>query len=148
MSTENVPSELRTIIEEASDFHGHLGPFLTVGVRMGLAGLDRMDLGPGEALRIVASLPLCVPFSCIIDGLQTTTKCTVGNQKLSLKDSQLVTAIFETSKVGKKVVITLKAHVLQELKQMLLTEGLANEEMRTVAWKIAALPQEELFIIT
>jgi hypothetical protein len=34
-----------------------------------------------------AKLPLSTPFSCILDGIQATTQCTIGNQKLRIKNS-------------------------------------------------------------
>jgi formylmethanofuran dehydrogenase subunit E len=147
-SEKSVSPELRSILEKASDFHGHLGPFVTVGVRMGLAGLDRIDPSCRESLRIEASLPLRVPFSCVVDGLQATTKCTVGNQKLSLRGGDSITAAFETSKIGKPVIVALKQQVFQGLKHKLLTERLSDRELRKAAWTIAALPEEELLVIT
>ncbi len=147
-SKNSVSPELRSILERGSDFHGHLGPFVTVGVRMGLAGLDRIGPSCRKSLRIEASLPLRVPFSCVVDGLQATTKCTVGNQKLSLKDSETITAAFETSKIGQRVVVALNQRVFQELKHKLLTQRLPDEEMCETAWTIAALPEDELLVVT
>jgi formylmethanofuran dehydrogenase subunit E len=34
----------KEIFEKAADFHGHLGPFLVIGVRMGLVGLKKLGL--------------------------------------------------------------------------------------------------------
>lgn len=144
---DDVPSELKTILEKASDFHGHLGPFLTVGVRMGLVGLDRIGAQLSESLRIVVSLPLHVPFSCVVDGLQATTKCTIGNQKLSMRDAHTIQATFETYETGQRATVALNQLVFQELKSKLLKERLPDKEIRKIAWKIATLPEEELFVI-
>lgn len=35
--------ELDVILKRAAEFHGHLGPFLVIGVRMGLIGLRELD---------------------------------------------------------------------------------------------------------
>jgi len=34
--TQTVPSELISLLEKAAEFHGYLGPFLAIGVRLGL----------------------------------------------------------------------------------------------------------------
>jgi len=77
----NVDTELMSIVERAAEFHGHLGPFLVIGVRIGLIGLRELKIKKkNENLRVTAMLRNSVPFSCIIDGIQVATKCTIGNQ--------------------------------------------------------------------
>lgn len=144
----NISSELTSILEKAAEFHGHLGPFLAIGVRMGRLGLDRVGIAKGKSLVVTASLPLRVPFSCIIDGLQITTKCTTGNQKLSLINSAKIQAKFERKDNGKETVVALNQSMFEELKAQLLSAGLPDEEVRELAWKIAAIPENELFTIT
>lgn len=143
----NTSHELAITLEKAAEFHGHLGPFLAIGVRMGLAGLSKLDTKT-DSYVITASLPLHVPFSCIIDGLQITTKCTVGNQKLSLKNSTRVQAEFKRKDNGQKVVVALKQSTFEKLKSKLLQKTMVEEEVRELAWKVAALPEEELFVLT
>lgn len=144
----NISSELMSILEKAAEFHGHLGPFLAIGVRMGRIGLDRVGVAKSKSLVVTASLPLRVPFSCIIDGLQITTKCTTGNQKLSLIDSAEIQAKFERKDNGKETVVVLNQSMFEELKTQLLSPVLLDEEVRELAWKIAVIPENELFSIT
>lgn len=143
----NVSPKLTSILEKAAEFHGHLGPFLTIGVRMGLIGLDRIGRVKGKGLAVTASLPLRVPFSCIIDGLQVTTHCTIGNQKLSIKNSPEIRVEFKRKDSGQKVVVTLDQSEFEKLKSPLLQEGLADEEVRELAWKVAAVPENQLFTV-
>jgi formylmethanofuran dehydrogenase subunit E len=77
-------SELTSLIKKAADLHGHLGPFLVIGVRMGSLAKKILNANAEEnnEFRVTARLPLLTPFTCIIDGIQATTQCTVGNQKL------------------------------------------------------------------
>lgn len=138
----------KEIFEKAADFHGHLGPFLVIGVRMGLVGLRNLGVSQDvRQLLIMASLPLRVPFSCIIDGLQVTTKCTVGNRRLSIKDSAKIQAEFARNDNGQKIVVALNEAVFKKLKPQLLQETLSDKEVRELAWKIAAIPEDELFVI-
>jgi formylmethanofuran dehydrogenase subunit E len=85
-----ISSELASLIKKAAGFHGHLGPFLVIGVRMGSLAKKILNVNAGEnnKFRVTARLPLLTPFSCVIDGIQATTQCTVGNQKLRIENSQ------------------------------------------------------------
>ncbi len=143
-----LPDEFKHILEKAAEFHGHLGPFLTIGVKMGLIGLNRIGIDRGEALTIVASLPYRVPFSCIIDGIQVSTNCTVGNQRLSLNDSPRIQAVFKRKKNGQKVIVALNQVTFEKLKSQLLQNALQDEEVRELAWKVAEMPEGELFTVT
>ncbi len=148
MSEPTTPSKLKSILDKATEFHGHLGPFLVIGVRIGLIGLDRIDMPKDNSLTVTASLPLRVPFSCIIDGLQVTTKCTVGNRKLSLKDSKKIQAEFVKKNDEQKIVVSLNQLTFEKLKPQLLRQTFSDEEVRQLAWKVAAIPEDELFVVS
>ncbi len=137
------------IFKRAEDFHGHLGPFLVIGIRMGLIGLDRLGRKKGDPLGVTASLPLRTPFSCVIDGLQMATRCTIGNQKLSLKNSSRIKVEFEQNEKRQRILVALNQSVFEELKSRLLShKKLKDEEVRELAWKVAAIPEEKLFAVT
>ncbi len=146
--TPIVPSKLAAVLEKAAEFHGHLGPFLVIGVRIGLIGLKEISKHNGEQLTIDLSLPLHVPFSCIIDGLQVTTHCTVGNQKLSVRDSDSIKARFTGENNGIEVMIALNKSTFEELKFQLLGEPIPEEEVRRLAWMIAEISEDKLFEIS
>lgn len=146
--TSNVSPKLIALVEKATEFHGHLGPFLAIGVRMGLIGLERLGNPKSNSLVITASLPLNVPFSCIIDGLQVSTNCTVGNQKLSLEDSPVIQARFKREDNGQKTTVTLSKSMFEKMKPQLLQEALPKEEVHKLAWMITSIPEDELFKIT
>jgi formylmethanofuran dehydrogenase subunit E len=135
-------------IRKAEDFHGHLGPFLVIGVKMGLTGLNQLGVRKNKSLIVTASLPFRVPFSCILDGLQITTKCTVGNRKLQLKDSPHIQAKFEQKDNGHKTVVALNQAIFEKLKSQLLQEAMPDEEVRKLAWEVAAIPEYKLFVLT
>lgn len=145
-SAHIVSPELKSILEKAAKFHGHLGPFLVVGVRMGLAGLKKVGKHSNSELTVEASLPLRVPFSCVIDGLQVTTHCTTGNQKLSLKDSNSIQARFKR-KAGTGVTVTLNTSAFEEMKSHFLGEALSEKEIRRLAWVVAGISEKKLFSI-
>lgn len=142
----SVDAELMFIVERAAEFHGHLGPFLVIGVRMGLIGLRELGIEKNDGnLRITAMLRDSVPFSCTIDGIQVTTKCTTGNQKLKLIDSPGIAAEFELQH-REKVTVAVNPTTFNRLRNRLL-EDAPPEEARKLAWMVASMPEEKLFII-
>lgn len=145
---EKINKRYDSILKKAEEFHGHLGPFLVIGIKMGLVGLGQVEATKGSSLAVTASLPLRVPFSCIIDGLQITTKCTIGNQKLTLRESEKIQAEFKRKDNGQKTVVALNQSTFEKLKSQLLQETLPDEKVRKLAWKVAAIPEAELFLIT
>ena len=135
---------MKEIIDRAAGFHGHLGPFLVVGVRMGLAGVEALGGDASyEHLSISASLPLRVPFSCIADGMQVSTRCTVGNRKLTLRDCEEVKAEFR-GKEG-EVVIYLNRSFLENLEMQLQPSAASDMRIRQLACEVAGKPENELF---
>lgn len=140
-------TELMPIIKKAVDFHGHLGPFLVIGVRIGLTGVRELGVkGNEEKLRVTAMLKYSVPFSCVIDGIQVATKCTIGNRRLRLRSSPGIAAKFELQN-KEQLTITVNPIAFGRLKNELLAENVPAEEVRKLAQLVASMPEEELFII-
>jgi len=139
--------ELKTILEKAADFHGHFGPFLVIGVRMGLIGIRQLEAEEHDKkLRVTAMLKHSVPFSCVIDGIQVTTKCTIGNKKLKLIVSSGIAAKFELQHKG-QVTVMINPMAFNRLKHKLFSENVPPEKMEQLARMVASMPEEKLFII-
>lgn len=140
-------TELTPTIKKAADFHGHLGPFLVIGVRMGLIGVRELEVkGNDEMLHVTAMLKYSVPFSCVVDGIQVATKCTIGNKKLRLRSSSGIAARFELQR-REQVTVAVDPTAFERLKNELLSENVPPEEVRKLAYLLASMPEEELFII-
>ncbi len=137
--------ELEEILEKAVDFHGHLGPFLVLGIRMGFAGLRELRVERGNPkLHVTVMTKPSVPFSCVIDGIQAATKCTIGNRKMRLRNSpKNVAAKFQILE-GKIVTVTLNPAKQDELKK-LLSKHAGFQEMEKIARKVCSMPEKELF---
>jgi len=142
---ETQKEELATLIRKAAEFHGHLGPFLVLGVRMGLIGLRELGTKKDGNLQVRALLEDSVPFSCTIDGIQMATKCTMGNQKLKLIDSLGIAVEFQLQP-RKKITVAVNPDTFNRLRSRLL-EDIPPEEVRKLAWMVASMPEEQLFII-
>ena len=143
----NIDTTLGNIIKKAADFHGHLGPFLVIGVRIGLIGLRELALKKDtKKLHVTVLLKYSVPFSCVLDGIQVTTRCTFGNQKLTLKDAPGIASEFQLPN-KKQVTVAVNQTSFNGLKKKLLSEKISNHEMQELAQLIASMPEEDLFII-
>ena len=140
--------ELDVLLKRAVEFHGHLGPFLVLGLRMGLAGLRELNAKRGEKkLRVTAKLKYSIPFSCAVDGLQIATKCTMGNKKLRIRNYSGIATKFEIEG-GNQVTVTVNSTLFEMLKRELPSESVPSEEVRELARIVASTPEEELFTIS
>ena len=137
--------ELEDTIEKAVDFHGHLGPFLVLGVKMGLIGIRELEVIKGNPkLRVTVMTKPSVPFSCVIDGVQAATQCTLGNRKLRLRNStKSVSAKFQILE-GNIVTVTLNPAKQEELEK-LLSKHASFQEMEKIARNVVSMPEKELF---
>jgi formylmethanofuran dehydrogenase subunit E len=141
-----VSAELITLVEKAADFHGHLGPFLVIGVRIASLAKKILNANAGESnkLLVTAKLPLLTPFSCVIDGIQATTQCTVGNQKLRVENSQAqIIVCFKLQNPDKTLKVHVNPKIIEELKNR-YSKGASNEEL---AWEVVSMPESRLFTI-
>lgn len=85
--SEEVPSELK----ELEKFHGHLGPYAIIGYKMGV--FARKKLGEGKMF-VTVYTGLKKPLSCIIDGIQVATNCTMGKGRLDVREGDIPKASF------------------------------------------------------
>jgi len=143
--------DLKTLVERARDIHGHLGPFLVLGVKMGLAGMKRLGIKENmRQLHIETEMPRQIPYTCTLDGIQATTQCTFGNQRLAFKEANLptISAKFSLKNPKKQVIISLRDEILQTLmKKLKEAEKDATVVQEKLAWMIAAMPEDKLFSI-
>jgi formylmethanofuran dehydrogenase subunit E len=138
--------ELELTLKEVEKFHGHLGPFVVIGARMGRIAKRILNLTNSEndALQVTAEVPLLIPFSCVLDGIQIATQCTVGNQKLRIKNSKKdITAYFQHIKLGKTLKILVNPKMTETLMDK-ISKGFQNEKL---ALEIARTPENQLFIV-
>lgn len=142
--TEN--KKIPLLIENAVKLHGHLGPFLVIGVRMGDIAGKHLDLDSKNSCKLQASIrtPLFTPFSCVIDGIQASTGCTVGNQKLRIeKSTKKITATFKLQSSDK----TMKISVNTKVAETLIEEMSKGASVEQLAVQVAEMQEEQLFVL-
>jgi formylmethanofuran dehydrogenase subunit E len=135
--------QLKTHIENAVRLHGHVGPFLVIGVRMGKAAKQLLDSEPQHNnLHVSVGVPLRTPFSCTLDGIQSITHCTIGNQRLRVKRSrEKITARFEIADSDKTLTMTVNPKIVKDVMHE-ISKGTSNEALADV---IVSTPERRLF---
>ena len=86
MAMVELPEELKQL----KRFHGHLGPFVVIGYRMGAIARKKLE-GKIEAIVFTGTK---VPLSCIIDGIQFASSCTLGKGNISVQEKEEAKAHF------------------------------------------------------
>ncbi|OPX79635.1 MAG: FmdE, Molybdenum formylmethanofuran dehydrogenase operon [Methanosaeta sp. PtaB.Bin087] len=130
--------DLEEAINKAVEFHGHLGPFLVLGVRMGLLARRELDSAPGEMVAVVKTG--AVPsLSCLLDGIQVSAGCTLGRGNISTGPLGIAEAEFSAR--GRMVTIRARDEVVGEIRSW--RERYASLE--EVARSISKRSDEELF---
>jgi len=78
-----------TLVEKAREFHGHICPFLVLGLRASEIALERLGLArAGEEETIGEEILAIVECNnCFTDGVQVATGCTLGNNSLIYLDT-------------------------------------------------------------
>jgi len=127
--------DLDEAVERGVWLHGHLGPFLVCGIRMGLLALGLLGSPGYFGITATSETGYETPLSCLTDGVQIGSGCTVGKGNLRVVDAGRPRVRFETE-TGKRLTIELRPEMLEEFRNGDLKEESARAKVR---------PLEELF---
>ena len=103
-------------LEEAGYFHGHLGPYLTLGYLAGKIAVSQLKPSNEHELKATVRCPLKTPYTCFIDGIQCSSKCTLGKGNIHVEKGVGLTVVFECR--GRKLTLKVKNKILGELKDI------------------------------
>ena len=82
------------------------------------------------------------PVSCIVDGVQLSSGCTLGKGNIIVKDEKLAKTEF-SNKDGKKIIIELNNQIKDEIDNTVNKENIISYSL-----KLNKRPNEELFKIS
>ncbi len=123
---EPKPRTLTPELEQrAIEFHGHHGPFMTIGLRMGLIALEMLDCKGWFNMSCEARLNWTPPDSCVIDGIQSSTGCTMGKRNIRVTEQSGVAAVFTAN--DKSLLIKLKQEVIDNIKENMSDEDISHD---------------------
>lgn len=120
-------------------FHGHLGPYVVAGLRLGRYALRRLAADPHFGIEAEVECPDAPPPSCVLDGIQFSTGCTLGKRNITHRVAEGVTAHFRNRATGERLTVRLRPDSLARAVAVLkaesdvagaaVIEGLSDEEL-------------------
>ena len=129
----------KSLIDEAVRFHGHLGPFLVLGLKAGMFANKVLGKSHFDTKVTVETEPF-PPCSCIVDGIQITTGCTMGKRNIELKNGDSLTVTFR--KNNHELKLSLKTDILKQLMKIP-----SKEESKKAALNLVDAHVTDLFDI-
>ena len=152
MKTPKQRTYLSELEETAVRLHGHGGPFMVVGLRMGLEALKILDARGWFDIKCSAVLKWAPPDACVLDGIQVSTGCTLGKHNIEIEQGQGVSATFNHGDLGvelrlRQKVLTMISGALEEHDH---DENNPEHEAETrqLMDKLIAMSASDLFVIT
>ena len=128
---------LGDMIERGIKLHGHAGPYLNLGIKMGLLALKNLKAKGYFDLSVEAELEYRRPMSCFVDGLQISTGCTMGKGNIKVKNQTgNINALFKTE--DKNLRVFLKPEIVKSL-------DFEKESCENLSQKVLDIPNAELF---
>jgi len=153
--------KMRELLLKAKEFHGHICPFLAIGVRMSQIAMEELGISRSETASIGEDvLAIVEANNCLTDGVQVATGCTLGNNSLIYLDLGKNAVTLVRRRDWKGVRIYVDAEKLREKhfdrealelfeKVIVKREGGKEDTERLrelwekIGWKMLDLPKEE-----
>lgn len=133
----------RTTLKEAMKFHGHLGPWLVLGILMGELALKRTGAKKYFGLEVKVWGANQKPKSCLIDGLQLSTGATYGKGNIEKFNWPRIEVRLYNRLNHKRIILRLKDDLMQNLK-----EAKTHRDAQILARQLYRTDCKKLFNLT
>jgi formylmethanofuran dehydrogenase subunit E len=107
----------RITLKEAVEFHGHLGPYLVLGLLAGELAVKKHKFKKYFGLNVKIWGATKKPKSCLIDGLQLSSGATYGKGNIEKFNGASIKIEFFNCANKKKIILRLKENIIQELQK-------------------------------
>jgi formylmethanofuran dehydrogenase subunit E len=134
-----VISKKKRLLELAVKFHGHLGPYMVLGLRMGMTAVQILKPKRLHALHAIVWTRKSPPESCVIDGIQVSSGCTLGKGNISVEASRQTKAVFRKGR--RTLVLEPTANVSKLLSEV---SGENPEKVKELARLLFRMSDREL----
>ncbi len=125
------------------EFHGHLGMWAAVGFVAGSFAMEKLRPEKIKDMECYVELPYRIPYSCLLDGIQVSSSCTIGKRNLRFADMKKEPRIvFENKKTGQRLDLVLKKKIKKEIDKK---QG-HEKELENTGW-ILSLKADKIFIL-
>ena len=129
-------------LNTAREFHGHLGPWLVLGLLMGEYGVKKIGAKKYFGLNVGVSGLNSKPRTCLIDGLQLSTGCTLGKGNIKLLKTRGIFVNFSNTKNKKMATLRLRDNIFQEV-----VSTHSHRDCEKLAKKLYKQSPDKLFMI-
>lgn len=102
-------------LNEAVRFHGHLGPYLVLGLLAGELALKKLKTKKYFGLRVKVYGANKRPRSCLIDGLQLSTGATYGKGNINKYEGFNIKIEFYNREGKRNIILTFKDELNKRL---------------------------------
>lgn len=130
-------------LKEAVKFHGHLGPYLILGILAGEYGLKKIKAKKYFGLEIKVWGADKKPKSCLIDGLQLSTGATYGKDNIRKFPGSLIRMGFYNCCEHKKIGLKLKKGLIDKLARVE-----THKDAQLLAMQLRKADYSKLFDLT
>lgn len=131
---------MKISLKKAIDFHGHLGPYLVLGLLIGELAVKRLKARRHFGIEAKVWGATKKPKSCLIDGIQLSTGCTYGKGNIQKLNGTKIRASFISKDSNKKITISLKKDLIKKL-----DETKDHKENEKLARKLHKINIDDLF---
>jgi len=136
-------------------FHGHLGPSVVAGARIGMAGLRAVGAKGYFDVEVRCEGPLAKPpQSCFLDGIQIATGATLGKRTLEWVQADQLVVKVKNLQTGKTAQLRPSGTLMEllasfkprpkNLEPGKTDHSAADEHLEAIARKIATLPEKDI----
>ncbi|MDD5431785.1 MAG: formylmethanofuran dehydrogenase subunit E family protein [Candidatus Omnitrophica bacterium] len=108
----------RITLKEAVKFHGHLGPYLVLGLMAGNIALKKLKCKKYFGLDVLVWGANQRPKSCLIDGLQLSSGATYGKGNIQKIDGKRIRILFKNLDSKRNIEISLKEGLIEQLNKI------------------------------
>jgi len=107
----------RMTLKEAKKFHGHLGPYLVLGILAGDLALKKLGSKKYFGLSVKVYGANKKPKSCLVDGLQLSTGATYGKGNINKFNAPAIRIEVLNNFNSKKITLSLRGNVIKQLEK-------------------------------
>lgn len=130
----------RITLKEAVKFHGHLGPYLILGILAGELAVRKIRYKKYFGLKVKVWGVDKKPKSCLIDGLQLSTGATYGKGNIEKLNGPAIKVEFYNRPNRKKVTLQFKQSLIEKL-----GEAKTHKDSEILAKQLYKTGYSELF---
>ncbi len=141
-------------LAQVVQFHGHLGPSVVAGARMGMIGLRVVEAKGFFDVEVTCEGPLAKPpQACFLDGVQVATGATMGKRTLNWVQANQIVVRIKNTQTGKVAELRPTSALVQLLGSFKPQPKAGprhggDEQLEAIARNIAAMPEKEVAVVT